>query len=220
MQTIYKIGILIIILIFINHLYPLKNHFDLNNLKDYFNKTSNNIKLINLIYKHNNNLIVKNIDYDELINYKWNIKPIPINYIIKKNIIDYISYIYNNSKINSKNIEIINNVNYYNSYKGNYIPNIIFEIIIKNNKEEYKFIMETELFLHNQRHTQATPSRVNPYATDYNSNKIDIINLKINNIINPNEPINQKEDSIFLNIPMNENYSEDSLIPTINNISE
>lgn len=201
MQTIYKIGILIIILIFINYLYPLKNHFDLNNLKDYFNKNSNNIKLINSIYKYNNNLIVKNIDYDELVNYKWNIKPTPINYLIRKNIIDYISNIYNNSKINSINIEIINNVNYYISHKGSYIPNIIFEITIKDTKEEYKFIMETELFLKN-------------------SNKIDIINLKINNIINPNEPIKYKQDSIFLNVPMNENYSEDSLIPTINNISE
>lgn len=198
MHPIYKIGILIIILLIINHLHPLKDHFNINNLTNPFIKIDN--KQINIIHKFINNLIIKNINYDELINYKWNIRPTPINNILQKLIVDYILTVFNNSKFSSYNIKLLNNIEYYNSHKGNYIPNIKFKITIKNN-EEYTYIMELELFLHN-------------------TNKIDIINLKINDIINPNQNNESNIDSIFIKAPIDENYSEDSLIPTINNISD
>lgn len=200
MQPIYKIGILIFILFVINYLHPLKNQFNIKNLTNPFNKNTDSGQ-INMIYKHINNLIVKNIDYNELINCKWNTKPYLINYNLEKIIIDYISTIFNNTNFKSHNIEIFKKYNYYILYKGVYIPNINFKIIIHSTAEEYTYIMDIELFIHN-------------------SNKIDIINLKINDVLNPNQINESNIDSIFIKAPINENYSEDSLIPTINNISE
>lgn len=208
MQTIYKIGFLIIILLIINHLHPLKKNFNLNNLIEQFNKTKN-IKQINMIHKYINNLIIKNIDYNELINYTWTLKPVIIDELLEKSITEYILNLFKNPNFNGYNIKIINKSNYYITFNGSYIPNINFKLNIKSKFEEYIYFMDIELFIHN------------------NNSKIDIVNLKINNItnnINDND-INienilttENDNSVFLNVPNIDPISEDSLIPTINNI--
>jgi len=208
MQTIYKIGFLIIILLIINHLHPLKKNFNLNNLIEHFNK-SKDIKQINLIYKYVNNLIVKNIDYNELINYTWTLKSQKINDLLEKSITEYILNLFKNPNFNGYNIKIINISNYYTTFNGSYIPNINFKINIKSKNEEYIYFMNIELFIHND------------------NSKIDIVNFKIDNIsnnINDND-INienilttENDNSVFLNVPNIDPVTEDSLIPTINNI--
>jgi hypothetical protein len=144
-----------------------------------------------------------------LINYTWTLKSQKINDLLEKSITEYILNLFKNPNFNGYNIKIINISNYYTTFNGSYIPNINFKINIKSKNEEYIYFMNIELFIHND------------------NSKIDIVNFKIDNIsnnINDND-INienilttENDNSVFLNVPNIDPVTEDSLIPTINNI--
>ena len=210
MKPIYKIACLIVILIVIIYLKP--NTFGLDKFINNLNiKKVNNNSLINIVCTYINSLNNSYFDYENIIEQKTYMKPKKNNKHLTKIITNFINKTFIIRDVYIHNVKIVEPIEYYEINNGIYVPNIIFQIeIISDILHDSSYRLELSMDLFVISHTN-----------------ISILGIKTNNIISINDNNKNNDfDSIFIKLDNNNipehvndnNYSDDSLIPTIDDI--
>lgn len=221
MQQIYKIIVLCLILLMINFLKPSSFNIKtiINNILSK-KQIMNNYTLINVVCNYVNSLNNSNFDYQNIIEQKIYMKPKKNNKFITKIINNFINKTFIIKNIYISNVLLLEEIKYYEINNGIYVPNIKFQIDMISDlisDSSYRFIISMDLYI-------------------ISNTNIVILGIKTDDIITMNENKQNDFNSIFIKMPevnnnileghinnnmldvYNKNYSEDSLIPTIDDI--
>jgi hypothetical protein len=211
MKPIYKIVCLVCIVLAIVYLKP--DTFGLNKILNNLTiRKVKNDKLINIVCSYINSLNNNHFDYDNIIEQKSYLKPKKNNRYITKIVNNFINKTFIIKDVYIHNVKILEPINYYEINNGVYVPNIKFQIeIISDLLHDSAYRLEISLDLFIISHTN-----------------ISILGIKTDNIISLTENKQTDFDSIFIKLPNdtginelglnNNDYNNDSLIPTIEDI--